>query len=281
MRRLFLVFYWISWTSLLWAQPAGFAREGDQQLPWDSFLDRCQEAQVLYLGEEHTGQLDHELQHAVVEGLARRGLKLAVVAEMFQWPQSQVLEDYVERRLDDEGLRTQSQWTQRWGYPWELYLPIWQTCQRYSLPLLPLRNSSESGKQLGTLGVEAWSADEREELAAEPYEFGPGAEQLRSLFAAHGGPVSEASFQRFLRVQVLWEEFMAAQIRKGLKATPDQVVVLVGKGHLSHGHGLPWRVQRGWAERLEQKVILVNPNGQEKPRASLEWLSPESPSTTD
>ena len=263
------------------AAPPGSAREGEHRLDWEAFLDRCREARVLYVGEEHTGTLDHQLQQEIIDGLARRGLKLTIVAEMFQWPQRQVLVDYVEGRINDEELLEQSEWKQRWGYPWELYLPIWQSCQRYHLNMLPLRNSSESGKLLGTRGLAAWSEEERQGLRPEPYDFGPNPEQLKSLFAAHGAPVSEESFQRFLRVQTLWEEFMAAQIRKGLQTEAEVVVVLVGKGHLIHGHGLPWRTQQGWPRSLEQKVVLLNPKESERGRASLEWVSPETPSAND
>jgi len=238
---------------------------------WQGWLELCSQAQVLYLGEEHDGALDHQLQAETLEGLAQRK-SLAVVAEMFQFPSRQVLTEYASGQIDDQELRQQSEWEKRWGHAWDLYLPIWQVCQQYNLDLRPLRNSSESGKNLGTQGLAALTPEERQGMAPEPYEFGPNPEGLRKTFEAHAGPVSTQAFERFLKVQVLWEEYMAAQVRKALKADPDrQVVVLVGKGHLLHGLGLPQRVQKGWPHPLRQSVVLLNPESEQLPRCQLWW----------
>jgi len=246
----------------------GFSRQG--ALTDQAWLSACGDCRVLYLGEEHDRALDHQMQRDILESVST-GRSPVVVAEMFQDPSRQVLVDYVADVLDDAELRTASEWDKRWGHPWELYLPIWQLCQQRHIPLLPLRNSSESGKNLSKQGVQAFSAEERQGLAPPPYEFGPHPETLRPVFEAHAGPVSQAAFERFLTVQVLWEEYMAAQIRRALRETEGQVVVLVGKGHLTHGFGLPTRVQAGWPHPLTQKVVIYNPDPFEQKRADLWW----------
>lgn len=217
-------------------------------------LEACARARVLYLGEEHDSAADHQRQLEILEYVSR-GRSPVVVAEMFQNPSRQVLADYVAGNLDDEELKAQSEWEKRWGHAWDLYLPIWQLCQRRHIPIYPLRNSSESGKNLSKLGSAAFTPGERQGLASEPYEFGPHPESLRPIFEAHAGPVSNEAFQRFLKVQTLWEEFMSAQIRHALSETEGQVIVLVGQGHLSHGFTLPVRVQREWPHRLNQLVV--------------------------
>ena len=258
------------------ALPAGqgfSSRQGplDQQ----AWLSGCGDCRVLYLGEEHDRLLDHQIQRDVLESVAT-GRSPAVIVEMFQDPSRQVLIDYVADVLDDAELRIASEWDKRWGHPWEMYLPIWQLCQQWHIPLLPLRNSSESGKNLSKQGVQAFSAEERQGLAPPPYEFGPHPETLKPVFEAHAGPVSQAAFERFLNVQVLWEEYMATQIRRALRENEGQVVVLVGKGHLTHGFGLAQRVQREWPHPLTQKIVLCNPSPDEQKRADL-WWSNTSP----
>ncbi len=213
------------------------------------------ESRVLYLGEEHDSAADHRRQLEILEKVSP-GRSPVVVAEMFQNVSRKVLDEYVAGNLDDEELKLQSEWDNRWGHAWDLYLPIWQLCQQRHIPILPLRNSSESGKNLGKLGVQAFTAEEREGLAPEPYEFGPHPETLRATFEAHAGKVSDEAFARFLKVQTLWEEYMAAQVRRALRETDGPVIVLVGQGHLSHGHTLPRRVQAHWPHPLEQKVVL-------------------------
>lgn len=212
-------------------------------------------ARVVYLGEEHDSAADHQRQREILEELSR-GRSPVVVAEMFQNPSRQVLFDYIAGNLDDEELKAASEWEKRWGHSWELYLPIWQLCQQRKIAVYPLRNSSESGKNLGKLGAQAFSPQERQGLAPGPYEFGPHPESLRPVFEAHAGPVSDEAFARFLKVQTLWEEYMAAQIRRALSETDGQVIVLVGRGHLTHGHTLPRRVQAQWPHPLTQEVVL-------------------------
>lgn len=227
-------------------------------------LEACARARVLYLGEEHESGADHQRQLDVLEYLSR-GRSPVVVAEMFQAPSRQILADYVAGGLNDEELKVQSEWDKRWGHAWDLYLPIWQLCQHRHIPIYPLRNSSESGKNLSKLGSAAFTPAERQGLAPEPYEFGPNPESLRPIFEAHAGPVSNEAFDRFLKVQTLWEEYMAAQIRRALSENEGQVLVLVGQGHLSHGFTLPVRVQRDWPHRLNQRTVV-----------SLSWIVPDT-----
>jgi uncharacterized iron-regulated protein len=240
---------------------------------WDEWLNRAAKADVIYLGERHDSKLDHQFQLDTIRGLRERGLKPVIVAEMFQLLSREVLDEYVAGRLSDEQLKLLSQWDRRWRHDWAAYLPLWQEAREHKLALLPLRNSSETGKHLGKLGVEAFSPEEREGLTPGPYEFGPGSETLRKAFEAHPSPPSDDAFTRFLNVQTLWEEFMAAQVRKAL-ALPGRkgpVVVLVGKGHLLHGHGLPWRVAAG--KPLRQVTSAVDPEVDETARLDVVWRS--------
>lgn len=273
------ILFWVLLTQLVWALPGG-GRDRRGPLSWEEWVGRCRQAQVLYLGEEHDGQLDHELQLETLRALVR-GRKVTVVAEMFQLPAAPVLDDYTAGRLTDDELKLGSEWEKRWGHAWELYLPIWQLCREQGLNLRPLRNSSESGKNLSKLGTAALSAEERLGLAPEPYQFGPNPEALRPVFEAHAGPVSDEAFGRFLKVQTIWEEFMAARIRAAL-SEGDAVVVLVGKGHLLHGHGLARRVQANWPHPLRQTVAVVNPNPNEQARTDLWWeANPANPARDD
>lgn len=271
-RLLFLLLILLCWAP-------GHAEEDPNWPPW---IEACQEARVLYLGEEHDSLLDHQLQARTIQALCKQGHRLVVVAEMFQLPARQVLDDYIAGKLNDQQLFEGSEWKKRWGHAWEQYLPIWQICQQEKIPLRALRNSSESGRQLNKLGSAAFTPEERQGLAPEPYDFGPHPESLRSVFEAHAGPVSQAAFERFLAVQTLWEEFMAARVRMALEENPDGVVVvLVGKGHLLHGHGLPARVARQWPHPLVQKTALVNPGPQERQKADCVWTTSSNPSTND
>ena len=223
---------------------------------------------MVYLGERHATAPDQQIACDTLAGLVESGRHPAILAEMFQLPFARQLQAYSDGKLDDAALRRDTEWDARWKHDWTAYLPIWQLAQRHHLPLLPLRNSSESGKHLGEQGADALTSAEREGLAPPPYEFGPGADTLRATFEAHGG---SAGFERFLKVQTLWEEFMAARIRLALARPERPIVVLVGKGHLLYGSGLPARVQAGWSEPLRQRVLAVDPDPKERARFDAWW----------
>ncbi len=67
--------------------------------------------------------------------------------------------------------------------------------------------------------------------------------QLREMFELHQR--DDAQFQRFLEVQLTWDESMAQRVSDYLKGNPEgRILVLAGKGHVSGRSGIPNRVTR-------------------------------------
>lgn len=55
----------------------------------------------------------------------------------------------------------------------------------------------------------------------------------------------DQAFERFLSVQLLWDEGMAERATRYLQDHPGkQMVILAGSGHLEYGQGIPQRLQR-------------------------------------
>ena len=78
---------------------------------------------------------------------------------------------------------------------------------------------------------------------------------MRNIFEKHARS-SDRSFDRFMEVQLSWDEGMASQIADYLKRHPQrQMVVLAGSGHLMYGSGIPNRVQR----RIPVEAAIVLP----------------------
>ena len=64
----------------------------------------------------------------------------------------------------------------------------------------------------------------------------------------------EQAFERFLSVQLLWDEGMAERAARYLQDHPGkQMVILAGSGHLEYGQGIPQRLQR----RLPLSAAIV------------------------
>ena len=64
----------------------------------------------------------------------------------------------------------------------------------------------------------------------------------------------DQAFERFLSVQLLWDEGMAERAARYLQDHPGkQMVILAGSGHLEYGQGIPQRLQR----RLPLSAAIV------------------------
>ena len=69
------------------------------------------------------------------------------------------------------------------------------------------------------------------------------------------GERDRTDFQRFMDVQLLWDESMAERAAKYLTEHPGRtLVVLAGSGHLAYGDGIPDRVRR--RVPVESAIIL-------------------------
>jgi uncharacterized iron-regulated protein len=76
--------------------------------------------------------------------------------------------------------------------------------------------------------------------------------------SAQGGADQEARFQGFFAAQVSWDETMAAGVARSLQGPGDRVVVILGRGHMVYGWGVPDRVARR-KPGLVQRSILLGP----------------------
>src|SRR5262245_13752649 len=78
------------WVDALRGEPLGF----------EQLLDELQHARVVYLGEIHTLPRHHELQTAILEGLARRGVRLVLAMEQFEYFAQPALDRFNTRGTD-------------------------------------------------------------------------------------------------------------------------------------------------------------------------------------
>jgi uncharacterized iron-regulated protein len=204
-------------------------------------LDR----RVVYVGEQHDRYEDHLSQLAIIRGLHEHGRDVAIGMEFFQQPFQGALEAYVAGDIDESELLRQTEYFDRWRYDYRLYRPILRYAREHGLPLIALNVAKEITEKAGDVGIAGLDAAERDQIPAE-IDRGDDAYRARvkAVFDMH--PKDEnADFERFLDVQLLWDEGMAEQAADFLKANPDKMlVVLAGVGHIEHGHGIPGRVTR-------------------------------------
>ena len=230
-------------------------------------LKELAKANVVYLGETHDNPEDHKIQLQIIQALQQRNpKKIAIAMEMFQHPYQDILNRYLAGELSEQELVAQSQYNQRWGYPWEYYAPILRFAKEKQLPVIALNIPAQITRTVARAGLE--SLTQAQLLLIPPLkEIRTDNIEYRQLLAKsfgqhqHSGHGNNSGFERFFQAQVVWDETMAAGIAKFLQTnTRDRVVVLAGQGHIIYNYGIPSRVaKRLQNKRLVQRSVLLSP----------------------
>lgn len=225
-------------------------------------LSALREADVVYLGERHDSAADHAAQLEILKALQESDSEIAIAMEMFQRPFQPVLDRYLAGEISEAELVEQSEYEQRWGFPWELYAPILRLAQANDWPVLALNAPTEVVRQVAGQGLDSLTADDFRYIPPRD-QIDTGNADYQALvmgaFGAHGAH-GEMNFENFFAAQVLWDETMAETIAEFHLANPGyQVVVLAGQGHVVYGYGIPDRVERRLGAEVNQQIVLLNP----------------------
>ncbi len=228
----------------------------------DDGFQLLQSADVVYLGERHDSTADHAAQLEIIEGLYAENPDMAIGLEMFQRPFQPVIDRYLAGEISEEELVIQTEYLERWGFPWEFYAPFLQFAQEHELPVLALNAPAEITRQIAREGLESLEGDDLRyipPLAEIDTRNEDYREFVAAAFGAHGSH-GNFNFDNFFAAQVTWDETMAMTIADFKTANPDtQVVVLAGNGHVIYGHGIPDRVERRLGDDLTQQIVILNP----------------------
>ncbi len=196
---------------------------------------------VVLLGEIHDSEADHRWQLATIKRLYAAHPDLVLGFEMFPRSDQPVLDAWVAGRLTQAEFLAQSDWKAVWGFPPELYLPIFRFARDHSVKMLALNVSHRLVHLAGSGGWAAIAAADREGVA-EPARPGEAYRaSLAEVMAGHGGPkLSASALARFVDAQTVWDSAMAQAIAAQHARAPErQVVAITGLGHLENRWGVP------------------------------------------
>jgi hypothetical protein len=71
---------------------------------WTDILPELASSNVIYLGETHDSELDHQNQLKIIQELYKRNPKIAIALEMFQRPYQGVVDEYLAGKITEEEL---------------------------------------------------------------------------------------------------------------------------------------------------------------------------------
>jgi uncharacterized iron-regulated protein len=237
------------------------------------------DARIVYVGETHDNPASHRLELAVLQEMARRYPdSIALGMEMFTPSQQEVLDDWVAGRLDEKTFLKRVRWFEAWGMDFDYYRELLDFARREKIPVLGLNAEKSLVSAVKEKGLAGLSDEERQLLPEmdleEPYQRA----QTTAIFGGHdqGG----RHLERFLQIQTLWDETMAANIAAYLASpagSEKRLVVVAGGNHVRYGFGIPRRVFR----RLPTSYALVGTREilipEEKQDAMMDVETPDFP----
>ncbi|MEQ9482890.1 ChaN family lipoprotein [Coleofasciculus sp. F4-SAH-05] len=246
----------------------------------ETILQELVKADVVYLGEIHSNPDDHKAQLEILQALYQENPKIVLAMEMFQRPYQDILDQYLAGHLTETQLIEQTDYEQRWGFPWDYYAPLLQFAQTHQLPVLALNAPTEISRKVARNGLESLTSDELQQIPPLDEIRTDNADYRQMVEAVYNqhqqaGHGNSDGFERFFSVQVLWDETMADGIADFLTANPDyQVVVIAGRGHIVYGYGIPSRVARRLSYRplIQRSVLFGMPEAVEENGAIADFF---------
>lgn len=252
-----------------------------QDLSHQEIIQELTQADIVYLGEVHNRPQDHQAQLTILQQLHEENEDIAIGLEMFQRPFQGAINRYLDGEINEEQLREQTQYDQRWGFPWSYYAPLLRFARENDLEVLALNTPTEITRQVSSQGLDSLDGEDfryippREEIRTE--DNPAYRERLKEVFKQHDHG-SNGNLENFIAAQILWDETMAEKVAETYQDNPEQqVLVIAGKGHIVYGHGIPNRVERRLDEiDFTQRSVVFMESQTEGDRAIADYLWPHS-----
>jgi uncharacterized iron-regulated protein len=224
---------------------------------FDAMMDMVSAARLVCIGETHDNMRAHDAELRVIQDLQRRFPgRIAIGMEMFREPQQPALDRWTKGELSEAEFLKATDWDNTWGMNFGYYRAILEFARDHHIDLVALNPPEALQNDVREHGIDALPPDVRAKLP----EIGePDRYEHAAMKALYGGHLpSEGMFDSFFRVQLLWEESMAARVVDYLKSPrgrDKRMVTLTGDWHVRYGFGLPKKVLR----RLPLPYVVVAP----------------------
>lgn len=247
-----------------WNHPVATWLDADSGALLDhtALMREVAQSDVLLLGETHDRFDIHRWQLHVCTAMRTLRNDIVIGFEMFPRRLQPVLDQWVAGSLERDEFLKAAEWGKVWGFPAELYLPIFHFCREFGVPMLALNCYRELVTRVGKEGWDAVPVDERDGLTPSANAT-PAYRQYLFDTTGGGSPARKVKapeapeFDRFVRAQQTWDRAFACNIAKARTADSSPLVIgIIGRGHLEFGHGTPFQLK----DLGVDKVTTLLPN---------------------
>jgi uncharacterized iron-regulated protein len=237
------------------AAPSGSALEGrywdvaaGEFIDFPTLVDRLADHHHILVGEQHDHPGHHRLQARLVEALADRGQRRALVAEMFDAEDEAALKGLRNRPPREAAAVAQAVAWDETGWPdFSLYEPLFAAALEAGWPLHAGNPDRPTTMDVHRDGFPALGDALHTRLNLEE---APPAEVMAAIRAevreAHCGHGNADLFRRQARVQFLRDAWMARRLQ--VAATDHGSMLIAGTGHVRPDHAVPLHLRRQGAD---------------------------------
>lgn len=221
-------------------------------LPFQSLMQEMARKSVVMLGETHDIAEIHRWQLHVATSIYALRPDMMMGFEMFPRRLQPVLDEWVDGKLDTTNFLEKSEWLSVWGFPPELYLPLFHFCRQNNIRMLALNCHRELVTRVGKLGWEAIPEAERDGLTpsappTEAYHERLARYRKHDPETSSSLPMATPDRERFMRAMQTWDRAFACNIVHALNDIPEGeqkpvVIGIIGRGHLEYGQGTPYQL---------------------------------------
>ncbi|MGA8005666.1 MAG: ChaN family lipoprotein [Burkholderiales bacterium] len=211
-------------------------------------LAQMAQRHVVLLGETHDNPDDHAWQLATLGALHLLRPDMVIGFEAFPRRAQPVLDKWIAGDLSERQLLEQTDWEKVWGWPADLYLPLFRFARINRIPMRALNVDQSLVKEISAKG---WQAvpEARKEGVTSPAAPSPAyLDDLFEVYKLHpeGGDPGKnrqsPGFLHFVDSQTTWDRAMAQGLGDAAHAPGDAsrplVVGIMGSGHIRYGRGV-------------------------------------------
>lgn len=216
-------------------------------------VSRAAKQDVVLLGESHTSKDDHRWQLQTLAALHLLHPDMVIGFESFPRRLQPVLDKWVAGRLTVEQFLQQTEWDKVWGYPSELYLPLFHFARINRILMVAINVDLSLPRAVRKQGWNAVPMSEKVGISRPATPPDAYVDRLYDVFKEHafahgnsGIGKAEPRFRHFVQAQTTWDramaEALAAQLKSDETGGRPLVVGIMGAGHIRHGYGVPYQL---------------------------------------
>jgi len=244
--------FWGSAQAANCLKPSGwYATDADGARPvrGANVLKEMARRKVVLLGERHDNADHHAWQLATLGALHILRPRMVIGFEAFPRRAQPVLDKWIAGRLSERQLLEQADWEKVWGFPADLYLPLFRFARINGIPMRALNVDNELIQAISEQGWDSVPASQKEGVTRPARPSPAYLDDLYEVYRLHPEAADpqkagrkSPDFLHFVDSQTTWDRAMAQGLADAAHASSGAdralVVGIMGSGHIRYGRGV-------------------------------------------